>query len=112
MPLTAPTQATGAGSNQTLTISETGWSNAPFNHVFQYALDPATCVVPAGPVATVSPGSPSGGTSLVVTPMNTGICKMTITDFAGGQSSIVWLSVTTSTLTGNAKNRAGTGSGR
>jgi hypothetical protein len=111
----APTllfEATGSGSNQTLTISETGWSNAPFNHVFQYALDPATCMVPAGPVATVSPGSPPGGTSLVVTPMNTGICKMTITDFAGGQNSIVWLSVTTSTLTGNAKNRAGTGSGR
>jgi hypothetical protein len=102
-------EATGAASNQTLTVSETGWSNPPFNHVFQYALDPATC---AGPVATISPGSPPGGTALVVTPQTYGICKLTITDFAGGQSSIVWLSVSPSTLTANAKNRAGTGGGR
>jgi hypothetical protein len=111
----APTlffEATGAAFDQTLTISETGWSNPPFNHAFQYAFDPGTCTVPAGAVATLSPGSPPGGTALVVTPVNAGICKLTITDFAGGQSSIVWLSVSTSTLTGNAKNRAGNGSGR
>ncbi len=102
-------EATGAASNQTLTISETGWSNPPFNHVFQYALDPVTC---SGPVVTISPASPPGGTSLVVTPVNPGICKLTITDFAGGQSSIVWLSVTTSGLTANAKNRAGNASNR
>jgi hypothetical protein len=82
---------------QTFSASEAGWSGSPFNQLFAVALDATTCKSGANAVASVTPLSPPGGTTFTATPLNAGFCKVTVTDGLG-QSSILWISVTTTSF--------------
>jgi hypothetical protein len=89
---------------QALSISESGWSNAPYNRFFNYALDPTSCGSGGSAVATVSPASGSA-VSYSVTPQNDGICKITVSDFTGGQTAVAWIAVDSTSFSVNSKGR-------
>jgi hypothetical protein len=101
----APTAAA-----QTLGVSENGWTNAPYNKTVSYALDsnpadsPGYCGTGGSLVATLSPASGTAA-SYAATPQNDGICKVTVTDFPGGQTAAAWLAVDSTTFTINNKGR-------
>ncbi len=80
---------------QTFGATETGWSNSPFSKTFTAKLNataPNSCTAVASLNAT-------SGTSFTVTPLNYGLCYLTLTDFTGGQTQTVWIAVTGSTFT-------------
>jgi Glycine rich protein len=72
----------GHGSSGTMTLSEYGWSNAPYNKTFS--------VVPASGCSSIASTTPSSGTVFTATsanPPTPGQCTITFSDGAGQQKT-------------------------
>jgi len=93
------------GSQQTFTAQEVGWTSAPFDQTLTTTLDSTTCGSGASAVASVASSvNAAGADSIVVNGNNAGFCKMTLSDpFLA--STIVWISVTSSSLSVNGVHR-------
>ncbi|HEY4439249.1 MAG TPA: hypothetical protein VGN14_02280 [Candidatus Elarobacter sp.] len=99
--------------------SENGWSDSPWSLGFLLKLDPTTC----GGVAAASPSPPTAATTWTITAAgNAGLCKAQIvednaqpgtpltghtanTPGAETHDGTFWISVTSGSITGNAKAR-------
>jgi hypothetical protein len=80
--------ASSTSASQTITMSELGWSSAPFAGQFTLRADPLTCGTGVAPIVTTSTDD---GRSVAVTPQTAGLCKVTV---AGGpQNAIFWIAV-------------------
>lgn len=95
------TATSGSGAMRTLSASELGWTQAPYNQQFDLVLDPVTCGT--GSSAVIAPPvNPS--VSWTLTAQNTGICKGTLTEHSAAplraSGTTVWFSVTSATGTG------------
>lgn len=87
----------GAGSTGTFTLTEVGWTNAPYSKAWTYTTPGCSSI------ATLSPASGVAGTSFTVTAVGSpvaGSCGTTFQDGAA-QTSIVELTYTTSGFTIN-----------
>jgi hypothetical protein len=97
-------QASGTGN---VTVSELGWTNAPYDQSTALTLDPATCG--SGPAA-VAAAMTSSANTFTITALNAGICKVSVTDGLDAHSlanspGIFYISVTAGSIGVSARGR-------
>ncbi len=84
--------ASGTGSTGSFSVSETGWTNAPYNRGVT-----ATMGASCSSIASVSPSSGTSFTVSVVGSPTAGVCTLTLSDGAG-QAKSVTVTYTTSSF--------------
>lgn len=88
------------GPSASFSASELGWTQYPYDQVFDLSLDSSSCG--SGQTAVVTTSS-TKATSWTITPQSDGICKGTITEHnssGGFQTATVWFSVTSAQFGG------------
>jgi hypothetical protein len=79
-------------------LSELGWSNAPYDKTFTVTPDPQKC---SSSVATIAS---TDDLTFQVTPQSAGYCKLNVSG-GGGLTSTVWVSISTVTIGVNGRHR-------
>jgi hypothetical protein len=85
---------TSLNGSRAFTASETGWTNPPYNKSLTVTT-PGTCST----IGTTSPASGTAFSTAVVGSPAIGTCALTLSDFAGGNTSAVTLAFVTGTQT-------------
>lgn len=92
----------GPGATRTLSVTEPGWTQAPYDGQFDLTLDPSTCGTGSNAIVS-APVNPAISWSLSA--LRTGICKGILTEHTAAplrkSGTAVWFSVTDASVTGS-----------
>jgi hypothetical protein len=95
---------TSTGVQQTVTASETGWTN-PFGQTLVVTLNSTNCGSGASAIASVASNTTTAGTAAIVfNGNNAGFCEVTLGDGLLA-STTLWVTVTTGSLQVDARPR-------